>query len=39
MDRSDMLQLQQQVSLAKSVRHRCNEWLVCLFVIFDHPFS
>ncbi|KAL0554570.1 hypothetical protein IC582_008494 [Cucumis melo] len=27
MDRSDMLQLQQQVSLAKSVRHRCNEWI------------
>ena len=31
MDRSDMLQLQQHVSLAKSVRHRCNEWFVCLF--------
>ncbi|KGN58361.1 BTB/POZ domain-containing protein At5g48800 isoform X1 [Cucumis sativus] len=27
MDRSDMLQLQQHVSLAKSVRHRCNEWI------------
>ncbi|CAK9323628.1 unnamed protein product [Citrullus colocynthis] len=27
MDRSDMLQLQQQLSLAKSVRHRCNEWI------------
>uniref|UniRef100_A0A9I9E0A4 BTB/POZ domain-containing protein n=2 Tax=Cucumis melo TaxID=3656 RepID=A0A9I9E0A4_CUCME len=37
MDRSDMLQLQQQVSLAKSVRHRCNEWLVQFDD--DHQFS
>ncbi|XP_022159762.1 BTB/POZ domain-containing protein At5g48800 isoform X1 [Momordica charantia] len=27
MDRSDMQQLQQQLSLAKSVRHHCNEWI------------
>ncbi|XP_038888164.1 BTB/POZ domain-containing protein At5g48800 isoform X1 [Benincasa hispida] len=27
MDRTNMLQLQQQLSLAKSVRHRCNEWI------------